>query len=434
VLLRIYALLSVALSPIVLAWARLNPRLSADLDARLARDLRGRRAPEGRPRIWIHAVSVGETAAAAPVAEESRKRFPGAFILFTTTTVAGYETALRRLEGSASETRFFPLDLPWVVERVIRFYRPDVFVCTEADVWPNLLMELRRKGIPTIVFNARLIDRHGGGRSSSASSLTRRFVSEAYGLFDVVIAQSEPDVAKFVALGVNAAKIEVGGNTKFDQTIPPLTEDGVIRFKDKWGWKERKVILAASTHEGEEEIILRAFIALRRRRHDLALVLAPRHTERAASVSALVSQTPLWWQRYSMFTDIQRAQSVLVVDVMGVLAGFYQIADCVIVGGTFSERVGGHSLLEAAQFRKPIIVGPHTQTVAGQVERLLANGGVVQLHEACADTLADAIEAVLSSAEHAAELGEHAYAFYAANQGASSRVVDRIARLIEGKR
>jgi len=435
VLLRLYALLSVALSPVILAWVYLNPKLSPDVRSRLAADLGGRTMPDGQPRIWIHAVSVGEALAAAPVVVELRKRYPDALILFTVTTATGYETALRTLGAASPEVRFFPLDFPWVIARVIRFYRPHVFVCTEADVWPNLLMDLNRRRVPTLVFNARLVERASGRkRNRSAFRVTRRFVSESYRLFDAILAQSERDKERFVRMGIDANRVEVVGSTKFDMAMEPMSTEKRNAFKAKWGWLDRRVIFAASTHDGEEEIILQAFLTLRKDIPDLALVLAPRHTDRAKSVAALVGETSLWFQRYSTFTDIQRSQSVLIIDTMGVLGAFYQIADCVVVGGTFSEKVGGHNLLEPAQFSRPIVVGPYVHTIDAQVKRLLADGGVLQLSDASAESLAAAFHRLLSSSSDALALGVTAFEFYQANQGVTTVVADRIATLLKEKR
>jgi 3-deoxy-D-manno-octulosonic-acid transferase len=366
--------------------------------------------------IWLHAVSVGEILAAVPLIEEVRKRTPYIPVFVSTTTMAGRETAEKRLAGLADGVFFSPLDFVWAVRRVLRQLRPSVVVILETEIWPNLFRESKRVACGLILLNGRISDR--------AFPRYRRFAplfSVVLELCDNILAQSDQMKARFEMAGAQPGKVKVVGNLKYDFTPSTLPAGSpVLAFIQ--AHREQPLWIAASTSAddriSEENFVIAAQFELR----GWSLIIAPRKPERFGAVAGLLEQSGLSWTRRSAFDNPHA--DVLLLDSIGELSALFPYATVVFVGGTLAER-GGHNILEPAIFGKPIIVGPHMENfreIAGDFERshaVLRIDSGSQLHDA-----------VLSAASDPG-LGDRARAAAEKKRGAAARAADEVLALYE---
>jgi 3-deoxy-D-manno-octulosonic-acid transferase len=366
--------------------------------------------------IWLHAVSVGEILAAVPLIEEIRRRAPGTAVFVSTTTLAGRETAEKRLAGLADCVFFAPLDYVWAVRRVLRRLRPSVVIVLETEIWPNLFRESKRMGCGLIVVNGRISDR--------ALPRYRRFASlfaEVLSLCDTILVQSDEMKARFEAAGAPPAKVEVGGNLKYDWTPQPIVaRSAVLEFIE--ADRERPLWIAASTSAddrlAEEEFVISA----QRNLPSWRLIVAPRKPERFVGVAGLLDQSGLNWTRRSSFNKSQA--DVLLLDSIGELSGLFPYANVVFMGGTLAER-GGHNILEPAIFGKPVIVGPHMENFREIAEHFERNDAFIRIDSG--DQLHDAVMSAASDPN----LGERARIAAQQKRGASARAADAVLALYE---
>ena len=380
--------------------------------------------PAGAPSIWIHAVSVGEVLATRALVPALRERYPEHRLLLSTTTQTGRSVArdLAALDG----VFYFPVDLASVVGRVLDQVRPTLLVMVDTELWPNLLAQCARRGISTLLVNGRISD-----RSYPRYRLIRPFFRRVLANLSLCCAQSEESGRRLVALGVPEDRVIVTGNLKFD-TLPVPVPDaawipkGVLRvFRVSTG---RTVVMAASTHAGEESFVLDAFARIRQRDPTALLVLAPRHPERFSDVVALSTGRGLATIRRSALPlDGEPRAAVVVLDTVGELATLLQIATVVFLGGSLVPT-GGHNLLEPAAWGKPVVFGPHMQNFAELSELFLANRAARQIGSA--DDLEPVLAELLGDPVQRAALGAAARALVDANRGATDRTLDAIAGLV----
>ena len=394
------------------------------------RDRFGRLPPDINPRhersIWIHAVSVGEVLTAKPILTALRRAYPSHRLLLSTTTATGQAVA-GQLADAVDATFYAPLDLPPFVARALDRITPDLLVVVDTELWPNLLRACRRRGVKTVVVNGRISD-----RSYRRYRLVRPFMRRALRPLDHVCAQSQLWGKRFVDLGVPAECLTVTGSLKFDAVSPAEAThhvgDRVLPFFTFS--KERPVVIAASTLQGEERFVLRAFAHLRETHPDVLLILAPRHPERFDEVWRLVRDRQL---RVVRRTDLQPgldpSADVVVLDTLGELARLFQVGTVVFVGGSLVPA-GGHNLLEPAAFGKPIVFGPHMQNFDEIARTFVAHGGAIQV--ASEQALASALEGLLGDPVRRASLGATARALVEANRGAQHRTLAAIAALLPG--
>jgi 3-deoxy-D-manno-octulosonic-acid transferase len=305
----------------------------------------------GKRVIWVHAVSVGEVRSAAPLIEALTEQFPHHRVLVTTMTPTGADQ-VRDLFGDTVSHAYAPYDFPDAVSRFLDRVRPELAVIAETEFWPNLFAACRRRGIPLYLVNVRLSQASFRGYSWFPHS-TRRMLAET----DLICAQSSLDAQRLRNLGVPGRLIRVTGNLKFDVELPAslLAEGRALRRE--WG-KQRPVLIAASTHAGEERMVLEAFRALRMRFPTLLLVLVPRHPERFLGVARLCRGAGYGIALRSTREDVAAQVDVLVGDTMGELHRLYAAADVAFIGGSLVRR-GGQNLLEACAVSVPVIFGPH---------------------------------------------------------------------------
>ena len=304
--------------------------------------------------IWIHAVSVGEVLAVSRTVEELRRQLPGWRVVVSTTTDTGQKLARERF--GENNVFYLPLDLPFAVRAYLQALRPKLLVMAESEFWPNLLHWARRSGAKVTVINARVSDR-SLPRYLRFRELLRRVMKN----IDLFLAQSDEDARRLIQIGALAERVHISGNLKFE-VKPHAKPDIAARFAAAIEREEiGPVVVAGSTLEGEESMLLEMFRLVAARYPGALLVLAPRHPERFEAVMSLLAASGLHWQRRSQWDGTKPlAGGVFLLDTIGELASLYEFADIAFVGGSLVPR-GGHNVLEAAQFGAAILVGPHTE-------------------------------------------------------------------------
>jgi 3-deoxy-D-manno-octulosonic-acid transferase len=410
--------LAAPLAVLRLAWrARRQPGYLRHLGERFGRY---RTAPPGGPCIWIHAVSVGETRAAVPLVEALLARHPGERILLTHMTPTGRATG-ESLFGDRVERAWQPYDLRFAVRRFLRHYRPRAGILMEPEIWPRLIEQCAREGVPTLLANARLSQR-SAGRYAHFPRLTRWALANLSG----IAAQSSADAARFEGLG--AHDVTVTGNVKFDLAVPPAMRELGERLRAAFG-AARPVWVAGSTREGEEALLLDAFAAMEAPREAL-LVIVPRHPQRFGEVAALAASRGFATGRRSALESIPAGARVVIGDSMGEMLAYYAAADVVIMGGSLLPY-GSQNLIEACALARPVIVGPHTYNFAQASEDAIAAGAAVRATDA-AGALRQAA-ALSANRARLRDMGERAERFVAAHRGAVERLVRWIEPRLQGK-
>lgn len=394
-----------------LVWrARRQPGYLADLGQRFARYA----GPAPERVIWLHAVSVGETRAAEPLVRALRARWPDHTVVLTQMTPTGRETA-QALFGRDAGVRvvWLPYDLAPLARRFVAHFAPRVGIVMETELWPNLLLAAREAGVPVLLANARLSERSARryARWPTLAALT-------VGALDAVGAQTEGDAVRL--RGIGAHPVEITGNVKFDIEPPPALLELGARFRAGFGG--RPAVLAASTRDGEEALILDAFAA--QAPTNALLVLVPRHPQRFDEVAALVRARGLALARRSLDEAVTADTRVWLGDSMGEMFAYYAAADVALIGGSWLP-FGGQNLIEACAVGTPVVVGPHTFNFLQVAEQAVACGAAVRAPDVPAGLHAAlALVADPAARERAAAAG---LAFTAAHRGATARTL----RLIE---
>ena len=372
--------------------------------------------------IWLHGVSVGEVMAARALVPVLRDRYPGHPLYLSTTTETGRQVAegVEGLDG----VFYFPFDLSGTVQRVLDQVRPMLVVTVDTELWPNLLRHCRIRGIRTVLVNGRISD-----RSYPRYRLVRWFFRHVLQALDLACMQSEASARRLIAIGALADRVEVTGNLKFDALEQPtgllrFGADGVQRtFRLLEG---RAVVVAASTHPGEEPYALDAFEQVAARDPSAILVLAPRHPERADDVMTLVvGRGHPAVRRTELPFDRELRARVIVLDTVGELASLYELATVVFLGGSLVPH-GGHNVLEPAVRARPVVFGPHMHNFAEIADLFLASRAALQITEPTA--LGPTLLRLLEDPVERASLGAAAQALVTSHRGAT----DRCLTLIEG--
>lgn len=374
--------------------------------------------------IWVHAVSVGESIAAAPLVRELQVRYPQVPITLTCMTPTGSER-IRALFGDTVQHCFLPYDLSWAAGRFLRHARPRLAIIMETELWPNLIHQCARLGIPTVLANARLSERSARGYARFAG-LTAPMLAE----MSLIAAQTEVEAARFRALGARAQSVMVTGSIKYDLQIDPQLQARATRQREQWAAGARPVWIAASTHAGEDEIVLAAHRQLLTHHPEALLVLVPRHPERFGGVFELCQRSGLATRRRSLGESVESSTRVLLGDTMGELMFLYALADIAFVGGSLVPS-GGHNLLEPAALGKPVLSGPQLFNFLEIAEQLRNAGALLQVTDA--DSLAAAVQDLWQSSAAAMQMGEAGLRVLRLNQGALEHLLDGLEALLEGR-
>jgi 3-deoxy-D-manno-octulosonic-acid transferase len=397
---------------------RLRRGVPLHLRDRLA--LRASRPAPGPRAGWLHAVSVGEAIAAAPLVEGLRRLRPDLPLVVTTVTATGAGVVGERYAGVATH-RFFPIDLPRAVRRFLDALQPAFLVCMETELWPNLLRALAARRIPVMIANGRISD-----RSYRRYRLIRPFMARVLDGVRVFAMQSAEDARRIIALGAHPERVVVTGNVKNEP--PPDTAGSVDLWRRMLGLEPgQPVWIAGSTHRGEEELVLDAHRRARREFPSLGLVLAPRHPERADEVADLVAARGFPVVRRSALPRARERHAIVVLDTVGELATLYLVADVVFVGGSLVPA-GGHNMLEAALRRKPVLFGPHATNFREAAALLETVGAALVVRDG--DELGRELARLLADADLRQKLGEAGYEAVASRHGAVRETLDLVARFL----
>ena len=378
----------------------------------------------GDDSIWIHAVSVGEVLAAAPLMSEMRRRYPQLRLFLSTTTLTGQRLA-QQGAVDVDGVLYFPFDWAFCVRRTLNRLKPRLFVMIDTEIWPNLLWECRRRGIPTVLANGRI-----SSRSFSRYRMIRPLFRHVLTDINRVCVQGGAAAAHLERLGADPASITVTGSLKFDALdvvpVPGFGGARVLRFFRMPA--NRPVLVAGSTLPGEEAAIIRAFNRVRTGGSRPLLVLAARHPERFDEVERLcVSEGLSTIRRTNLPIDAEPRADAVVLDTIGELADVYQVATVVFVGGSL-VRAGGHNILEPAAFGKPVVFGPHMDNFAEIAETFLTNDAAVQVPSD--RELESTIATLMGDPVRRAKLGAAARALVDTNRGAKDRTLAVVAELL----
>jgi len=389
----------------------------------LPRDLDG----TSNAPVWIHAVSVGEAAVAAKLASEIKKRFPATTVAVSTTTRTGNEMIRKYGKGVVDGVFYYPLDISFIVSKVVRFINPRVYVVIETELWPNLLSELKARGIPVVLVNGRISD------SSFENYKKIKFITKGIlGCVSCFCMQSQRDSDRIEQLGAKAGDVFVTGNIKFDERLPESAAPGL--GKKELGFDETdEVIVAGSTHFPEEAAVIGIYQQLRVARPGLKLILAPRHIERIDAIKVYLDKTGLEYAHLSEILgagpEIRKSKfDVLLVDTIGHLRDLYGAANVVFIGGSLAKK-GGQNPIEAALWGKAVVFGPNMQNFREIADIFIKNTAAVQVKDA--SQLQEALEGLLKGVPHRRNVAENARNVIEKNSGALARTVDRLGKYLE---
>jgi 3-deoxy-D-manno-octulosonic-acid transferase len=379
--------------------------------------------PMQRGGIWVHAVSVGESIAAAPMIKALLARYPQLPVTITCMTPTGSE----RIQSMfAHEPRvqhcYLPYDFPWAAGRFLDHIQPKIGVIMETELWPNHIHQCAKQGIPTVLANARLSERSARGYGRFAR-LTRPMLAE----MSLIAVQTETEAQRFRDLGARPECVTVTGSIKFDLTIDPQLLLRAGQQRGQWQTTQRPVWIAASTHAGEDEVVLSAHRTLLQSHANALLILVPRHPERFNSVFELSQQQGFASVRRSVAEPVTHETSVLVGDTMGELLFLYALADIAFVGGSLVPN-GGHNLLEPAALDKPVLSGPHLFNFLEIAAMLRAAGALEEVSDAVG--LASTVQRLIEQPAAAKAMADAGLAVMKANQGALEKLLDGIAALL----
>lgn len=417
---------------------------------------------KGQRPIWLHAVSVGEVAASIKLIEQLRVEFPDKEIVISTVTPTGNKVAAS-IAGDQISLIYLPLDFSFIVKRVVSIINPSILIIAETEIWPNLISVISKRGIPIVTVNSRISD-----SSFKGYRMLKFLIAPILNKINFFCAQAKIDADRLAALGVKADKIEVTGNMKFDNAnIGNISKDGgdyAKVYREKLRLRaEDKLLIAASTHPGEEEIILNIYKNLKSEFSSLKLLIAPRHPQRAKDVGKLAQEywfAPLlvsqikpssreacdlasggeaipYLKRDCFVTSpnqgflamtksgLVNRQEVFILDTIGQLIYFYAASDIVFVGGSLIKK-GGHNILEPAFFAKPIVFGPHIFNFRDMTALFLSVEAAMQAQDA--GVLQENIKTLLVDSNKAALLGVRAKDLLEKNKGATAKNLKIILR------
>jgi len=412
----LYTLLIYLATPLVLVYLLVRGLRSRDYLKRW-RERFGRFDPPAKPGgIVVHAVSMGEVNAASMMVRELARRFPGDPLCLTTLTPTG-SARVRELFGESVFHVYVPLDLPGSVRRFLDRVRPRLLIIMETEIWPNLYHEATARGIPFLIVNARISE-----QSFGSYRRLRGLIGAALRRAAAIGAQSALDRERLLDIGAMPGQLTVTGNMKFDVRVPPSLAEQGEAIRAAWG-THRPVLVAGSTHEGDERALLAAFSRLLSAVPDALLVLVPRHPERFARAAQLGRQAGLAVALRSAGIVCPAEVQCFVVDAMGELMRFYAACDVAFVGGSL-EPIGGHNVLEPAALSKPVLIGPHTANFAEITQQMLDCGAALRVADAAG--LEAALLRLFADPDERDRMGRAGVGLVSSGQGAVERTLELI--------
>ena len=390
---------------------------------------------DGKPIIWLHCVSVGETQAARPLAQRLRQQFPHHALVVSTITLTGQKLAHDVFRNQAVSIFYFPFDWRWCVRRALRTVNPAAVLIMETELWPNFLRECKARKIPVALVNGRI-----SRQSYRRYKLIKVFLRRVLSCLSIAVMQSETDAQRLEALGMTTERLFATGNLKFDAEVAGELSGTTEEIRSRFGIDSKSpLLLAASTHAPEEEIILKSVKQLRTKQ-PVRLMIAPRRPERFNEVAALVQKSGLSWARKTTKTNSPDSNdanaTVILLDTIGELPATYSLAEIVFVGGSIVDH-GGHNVLEPAAAGAATVTGAHTHNFHAIVDLMVEAGAIVQLpavEDAVAvDEITRVFSKLLGSATEREELGRRAKQLVEDNRGAAAKTLQLIAPLLSGE-
>lgn len=366
------------------------------------------------PLLWIHAVSVGEVQAAKPLINRLQTEYPQLVILITTMTPTGAQTVEQQF-GNTVVHQYIPYDLPFAVNRFLSSIKPAILIVMETEIWPNLFFHCRNNNIPVIIANARLSE-----KSYSKYKRLAQFTRNTLSRVTCVLARGNSDAMRFIDLGVDEDKVLIMGNLKFDIKFPEslMEQAAVIR---RYLSVNRLILMAASTHEGEDKILLDAFKEVLEKHQNCLLIIAPRHPERFETVAELSIKSGFKTVCKSQNQQPAEDTQVFILDTLGELPVYYAASDVAFIGGSLVP-VGGHNMLEPASLGVPVITGPHNYNFEDVTRLLEECGAAWVIHDT--SQLIEKINLLLSDANLRHSVGEKGRKLVESNRGNVNRLME----------
>ena len=381
---------------------------------------------EGEKVIWVHAVSVGETRAASPLLKQLRKKYPEYKILLTNVTETG--RAVAKKLSDVDFCLFFPFDFSWAVRRVLQHVNPEMIVIVETEIWPNFVRQANLLDIPLVLVNGRLSD-----RSYPRYRFFRPLLRPLLDCFSAFCMQSQVDAERICQLGAENLRVENTGNLKFDHELKEINDIELAKLKQKFCLPENlPILVAGSTHAGEEKQLIELYRSLLDEGRQLLLVLIPRHPVRCREVQGLLNDQGYSSRLRSNLqenTQLFESGEVLVVDTLGEVLDLYAISDLVFVGGSLVP-VGGHNMLEASLLGKAALFGPHINNFREISAKLVRAGAGVKVSNL--QELKRQMSLMLDDPIRCRAMGQAGRSLIAENAGATARTMVRIARYVKG--
>lgn len=387
---------------------------------------------DGRKVIWLHCVSVGESNAARPLVDGLLSEFPDHRVIISTTTRTGQELARKIYAGKADAVFYFPFDWKFSVRKALNNFKPSVVLLMETEIWPRFIHEAKRVGAKVAIVNGRLSQ-----KSFERYSRVRHFVARVLNDVDLAMMQAEDDASRLIRLGIPAERVEITGNIKFDQVSGSSDAALTEYFRSRFGiTADKPLIVAASTHEPEEQYVLEALEG--ELGHSCRLMLVPRHPERFDTIESLLTSSPYSYVRRSgEGSDEDKAADIILLDTIGELRSVFPLAEIVFVGGSLIPH-GGQSILEPALDGRAIVTGPYTHNFESVVSEFLDRDALIQTPESPQDIqiskrLCEAFTLLLGNVERRSELGRNAAAAMREASGdATEQTIRHLRPMISG--
>jgi len=371
--------------------------------------------------IWIHTVSVGEFLAARPLIKALLAAYPETTMVITTTTPTGSEQVVKTF-GEQVQHVYIPFDLPWMLKRFIKHFQPKICLIMETELWPNMLAVLKKNDIPSVFVNARL-----SARSAKSYLKIKKTVRRMMQNITQIIVQNKDDGQRFVGLGLDQNKLTIAGNIKFDMPVPEGIAEKAKDMANHLGKGDRPMWVVASTHEGEEALILKSFANIKKDIPNCLLCLVPRHPDRFDHVYNLCQNAGFKVGRRSQENPLDAECDIAIGDSMGEMMVYYAAADVTFVGGSLIP-IGGHNLIEPALLSLPILTGPNMQNFLELKNLMVAADAVIICDNE--NIVADQVIDILKNPEQAKALGQRAEQVAEDNRGALEKHLDKIHGII----
>lgn len=372
--------------------------------------------------VWVHAVSVGETNAVAPLVKKIRASYPEAIILFSNITETGHAESLRSVK-EADYHVFLPFDLPYIIRPIVQQVKPDLVILTETDFWFHFQNSAKESGAKLVVVNGKI-----SRRSLKRYRMLPWFTAPLFQSLDLVCVQSEAFRRRFINLAIPPDHLIVTGNLKLDDVYPEMPPKELSSWKEKLGiGTQDQVIVIGSTHDPEEKMLLGQLKKVWKKKSGIKVLLVPRHPERFKLVEALLKKQKVSFALWSEQGRFDSNTNLLLVDAMGVLRQLYQLADLAIVAGSYTNKIGGHNLLEPSWYGKPVLYGPYVYAQKNLNELLVQKEAGLQVP---IDQLAETILRLLSNSELMHKMGSAGKEIFEESKGATERTWAEIKKII----